>query len=73
LGGILVIPQPAGDALIEMFLGVWALASLLCFIRGFVIFRQHPRLAWCCFTVALIQIIFAILPALASHKTMYLQ
>jgi hypothetical protein len=70
VSGILLIHRPASDAMIQTFLGFWAAASLLCFIRGFFIFRQHRRLAWCCFLIALLQIIFAILPALASHKTL---
>ena len=65
--GILMIHRPASDTMIETFLGVWAAASLLCFIRGFFIFRHRRWLAWCCFIVAAVQIVFAILPALASH------
>jgi hypothetical protein len=67
LVGISVISRPASDAMIETFLAVWALASLVCFIRGIFIFRQHRYLACCCFVTALVQVVFAILPALASH------
>jgi hypothetical protein len=68
LAGISLIPRGAGFIWIQLFLGVWALASLLCFIHGFFIFRQHQRLAWCCFVVATVQLVLAILPALASHR-----
>jgi hypothetical protein len=70
VAGILLIHRPASDAMSETFLSVWAAASLLCLIRGFFIFRRHQRLAWCCFIISLMQIVFAILPLLASHKTM---
>ena len=72
LSGLILVSRPATDAQIQIFLGVWAAASLVCFIRGFFIFRQHQRLAWCCFIIALLQVVFAILPLLASHKTMVL-
>lgn len=68
--GLLMIQRPASDAMIQTFLGIWALASLACFFRGFFILRQHRILAWCCFVIALLQTIFAVLPALASHKTL---
>jgi hypothetical protein len=45
---------------------VWMLCTVICFARGFFIFRRQRRLAWSCFAVAVLQVILAILPALAD-------
>ena len=45
---------------------LWMLATLVCFIQGFVIFRQHRYLAACCFGVALLQVVLAILPLITA-------
>jgi hypothetical protein len=41
---------------------LWILATLVCVVRGIVIFRQHRRLAWCCFGVALLQVVLVVFP-----------
>jgi hypothetical protein len=56
----------AGGAMALAVFILWILATLACFIGGFVFFRRQRRLAWCCFAVVLLQVILAILPALAD-------
>lgn len=72
-GWILLQPRlgEAGDSLIPIWFGIWMLATLVCFIWGIIIFRRYRRLSWCCFGVTLLQVILALLPLLASHKTMF--
>ena len=67
-GFVFLLRSHASDAFEIPFFIVWIFTALVCFVRGFFIFRQHRRLAWCCFGVALLQVVLAILPALASHK-----
>ena len=54
------------DALGKSIFILWMLATLVCFIQGFVIFRQHRYLAACCFGIALLQIVLAILPLITA-------
>ena len=65
-GGILFMHHSLSDGQIETFLAVWVLASLGCLVRGFFIFRSHRRLALCCFVVAFLQVVLAVVPALTG-------
>lgn len=58
----------AGDTLIPVFLVIWMSATLICLIWGFFIFRRYRRLAWCCFAIAFLQIILAILPLIGTRN-----
>jgi cytochrome bd-type quinol oxidase subunit 2 len=65
---VFLLRSHASDMLELPFFIFWILTALVCFVRGLFIFRQHRRLAWCCFGVTLLQFILAILPLLARHK-----
>jgi hypothetical protein len=67
-GFMFLLRSHASDTLELPFFIFWIFTALVCFVRGLFIFRQHRRLAWCCFGVTLLQVVLAILPALASHK-----
>jgi hypothetical protein len=56
-----------GDALAIPAFIIWISTTLVCFGRGFYIFRKQRYLALCCFAVACMQIILAILPALTGR------
>src|SRR5208283_5398502 len=67
--GFLMASRIDGPAVI-VFLVIWMLASIACFVRGLFIFDSHRRLAWCCFLVALLQFSLAIVPAFyAPHRS----
>jgi hypothetical protein len=68
-GWILLQPilGKVGDSLIPIWFAIWMSVTLICFVWGFFIFRRYRRLAWGCFAVALLQMILALLPLLASH------
>jgi len=55
-----------GDALAITVFVLWILTTLVCFGRGFYIFRQQRYFALCCFAVGLIQVVLAIVPALSG-------
>src|ERR1019366_2775082 len=69
-GWILLQPRlgEAGDSLIPIWFVIWMFTTLICFTWGFFIFRRYRRLAWCCFAVAFLQIILAILPMIGTRN-----
>ena len=67
--GFLVVVTHDYYTLASLLLFSWILTFVICFIRGFFIFLRQRKLAWCCFAMALLQLIIAILmPAFVSKE-----
>jgi hypothetical protein len=55
------------------FFYLWIATTLVCFVRGITILRQHRYLAWGCFTVALGQVGLAVAFSIIPHWRPYFQ
>ena len=62
------MPGEVAEAVIGVLVAIWMIATVGCIIRGIYIFRSHRRLAWCCFLVALLQILLAVVPVFFAPK-----
>jgi hypothetical protein len=68
LAVIFLFRSQTSDEFELTFFVFWILTAVVCFIRGLFIFREHRRLALCCFGITLLQILLAILPVFASRR-----
>jgi hypothetical protein len=69
LGGLFFAHRSGSlaEALALSFLYLWIATTLVCFVRGFIIFRQHRYLALCCLAVPLIQVVLIVV--LKQHQS----
>lgn len=61
------------EALSLSFLYLWIATTLVCFVRGFIILRQHRYLALACFAVSLGQVGLAVVFSIIPHWRSFFQ